>query len=254
MRFREDHPPSFQNGRRNLVIYRHILSMKIQDDDVIKWKNSPRYWPFVRRIQRSPVNSPRKGQWRRALIFSLICAWTNGWANNRDAGDLSRHRAHYNVTVMQWGTLILYSAMRYNTIDLKQKEYDIKVISLACHGFQINGNYTVCLTGCSSWQQIWNWNNPNAVGRRDEKIDSQQEKNTTRYKYWLLRLKLQKVSVFPIIYQVFNVTIIFYGIQKYLYQKTGSGLFISQLSARRQFFEYVFIFYIQLSATIMQVG
>ena len=48
-------------------------------DDVIKWKHFPRYWPFVRGIHRSPVNSPRKGKWRGALVFSLICAWTNGW-------------------------------------------------------------------------------------------------------------------------------------------------------------------------------
>ena len=48
----------------------------------------------------SPVNSPHKGQWRGALIFSLICAWTKGWVNNLDAGDLRRHLAHYNVTVM----------------------------------------------------------------------------------------------------------------------------------------------------------
>ena len=41
-----------------------------------------------------------KDQWRGAWIFSVICAWTNGWANNRDAGDLRRHRAHYDVTVM----------------------------------------------------------------------------------------------------------------------------------------------------------
>ena len=34
----------------------------------------PRYWPFVRRIHRSPVNSPHKGQWRGTLLFSLICA------------------------------------------------------------------------------------------------------------------------------------------------------------------------------------
>ena len=46
------------------------------------------------------VEFPSKGQWRRGLMFSLICAWTNGWANNRDAGDLRRHRAHYDVTVM----------------------------------------------------------------------------------------------------------------------------------------------------------
>ena len=32
-------------------------------------------------------------------MFSLICAWTNGWANNRDAGNLRRHRAHYGVIV-----------------------------------------------------------------------------------------------------------------------------------------------------------
>ena len=44
--------------------------------------------------------SPYKGQWCGALMFSLICAWTNDWANNRDAGDLRRQDAHYNVTVM----------------------------------------------------------------------------------------------------------------------------------------------------------
>ena len=48
----------------------------------------------------SPVNSPHKGQWRRALMFSLICAWINGWVNNGEAGDLKCHHAHYDVTVM----------------------------------------------------------------------------------------------------------------------------------------------------------
>ena len=69
-------------------------------EDVIKWKHFPHYWPFVRGIHRSPVNSPHKGQWRGALMFSLICAWTNGWVHNRDAGDLRRRRAHYDVIVM----------------------------------------------------------------------------------------------------------------------------------------------------------
>ena len=50
---------------------------------------------------RSPVNSPHKGQWRGALMFSLICAWINDWVNNREAGDLGRHRTHYDVIVMQ---------------------------------------------------------------------------------------------------------------------------------------------------------
>ena len=69
-------------------------------DDVIKGKHFPRYWPFERGINRSPVNSPRKDQWRGALLFSLICAWINAWVNNREVGGLRRHRVHYYVTVM----------------------------------------------------------------------------------------------------------------------------------------------------------
>ena len=47
-----------------------------------------------------PVNSLRKGQWRGALMFSLICTPINGWVNNGEAGDLRRNRAHYDVIVM----------------------------------------------------------------------------------------------------------------------------------------------------------
>ena len=47
-----------------------------------------------------PVNSPHKGQWREALMFSSICTRINDWVNNGEAGDLRRYRAHYDVTVM----------------------------------------------------------------------------------------------------------------------------------------------------------
>ena len=47
-----------------------------------------------------------KGQWRRALMFSLICARINSWVNNREAGDLRRHRAHYDVIVMIIGCTV----------------------------------------------------------------------------------------------------------------------------------------------------
>ena len=53
----------------------------------------PRYWPFVRGIHRSPVNFPHKGQWRGALMYSLICTRINGWGNNGDASEL-----RYRVT------------------------------------------------------------------------------------------------------------------------------------------------------------
>ena len=80
---------------------------------VIEWKHFPRYWPFVWGIHRSPVNSPHKGQWRGALMFSLICAWINGWVNNRKAGDLRRYRAHYDVTVMFVSRQLEQPFMRY---------------------------------------------------------------------------------------------------------------------------------------------
>ena len=73
---------------------------RLLHDDVIKWKHFPRYWPFVRGIHRWPVNLPHKGQWREALMSSLICPWINGWIDNREAGDLRRNRAHYDVIVM----------------------------------------------------------------------------------------------------------------------------------------------------------
>ena len=88
-----------------------MLSTQVHDG-VIKWKHFPRYWPFVRGIHQSPVNSPHKGQWRGALILSLIFAWINSRVNNREAGDLRCHCAHYDVTIMfkwilvidGWGT------------------------------------------------------------------------------------------------------------------------------------------------------
>ena len=70
-------------------------------DDVIKWKHFPRNWPFVRGIHRSPMNSQHKGQWREALMFSLICARITGWVNNGEAGDLLRYRAHSDVIVIE---------------------------------------------------------------------------------------------------------------------------------------------------------
>ena len=49
--------------------------------------------------QNIPQNGPRwiprtKGQWRGALMFSLICVWINSWVNNREAGDLRCHMMH----------------------------------------------------------------------------------------------------------------------------------------------------------------
>ena len=86
-------------------------------EDVIKWIHFPPYWPFVRGIHRSPVNSPYNSQWGGALMFPFICAWIKGWANNLEAGDLRRHRAHYDASIMCHSIHVLLLDSIYLTCD-----------------------------------------------------------------------------------------------------------------------------------------
>ena len=109
-------------------------------DDVIKWKLFPRYWPFVRGIHRSPVNSPHKGQWRGALMFSLICLWINDWVNNGEAGDLRHYRIHYDVIVMkqQWPSdrwrLAIESTLSRRTISYRRRSDSLWYLSIVFPG------------------------------------------------------------------------------------------------------------------------
>ena len=45
------------------------------------------------------TGNPHKGQWRGALVFSLICAWINRWVNI-EAGNLRRYHANRDVIVL----------------------------------------------------------------------------------------------------------------------------------------------------------
>ena len=69
---------------------------------VCSWLTSPNgnISVLLALCDRWPVNSPHKSQWRAALMFPLICAWIKGRVNNSEAGDLRRHRSHYDVTVI----------------------------------------------------------------------------------------------------------------------------------------------------------
>ena len=70
------HPSSKQRGHAqcHISIEECISTAHISHDDVIKWKQFQRYWPFVLGIHRSQMNSPHKAPWRGALMFSLTCA------------------------------------------------------------------------------------------------------------------------------------------------------------------------------------
>ena len=56
--------------------------------------------------RRSPVAGrrwiPRSKASHAELWCSVIFDWINSWVNNRGAGDLRRHRAHYDTIVMTY--------------------------------------------------------------------------------------------------------------------------------------------------------
>ena len=78
---------------------------------------------FAALLARSAGNSPvigefpHRGQWRGALMLYLIWDGINGWVNNGEAGDLRRHRTHYDVTVIALHSLppaIAYPSLIYH--------------------------------------------------------------------------------------------------------------------------------------------
>ena len=82
--------PQYNQANTTVYIFFYIMMMS-SNGNIFRVTG-----PFlVQGIYWSP-----KGQWRGALMFHLIYAWTNAWANNRDAGDMRRQCAHHDVTVM----------------------------------------------------------------------------------------------------------------------------------------------------------
>ena len=117
----------------------------------------PRYWPFVRINHPSPVDSSHKNQWHGVLMFSLICAWTNGWANNRDASDFRRHGAHYDVTVMKLYYVMISHAQRLLAIHVPPfiRDQGCGIITYPCWNFRLKMLYAGLKhysdVKCTSW-------------------------------------------------------------------------------------------------------
>ena len=91
-----------------------------------------------------PVNSPHKGQWRVTLMFSLICVWINGWVNSREAGDLRRHRGHYDVNVMiRLIKLLLVYRMSVSEEAQDRKLVFCKTLSKTLHNLLVRVRYAM---------------------------------------------------------------------------------------------------------------
>ena len=99
--------------KSEIWIINHCLYL---DHDVLSaespQKSSSNIWyhqmeTFSTLLSFCTANSPLTGEFpsqrpvTQIFEVSLVCVCTNGGANNRDAGDLRRHRHHYDVTVMR---------------------------------------------------------------------------------------------------------------------------------------------------------
>ena len=69
-------------------------------DDVIIWKHLPRYWPLCGEFTGNRWIPLTKAGDAELWCFLWSAPWINGWVNNRKAGNLRRHRAHYDAIVM----------------------------------------------------------------------------------------------------------------------------------------------------------
>ena len=71
-------------------------------------------------------NSPITGEFlaqrpvTRSFDVFLICAWRNAWVNNREAGDLGRHRARYDVVVMTYSLSFMVITLTQSKAQVKQ--------------------------------------------------------------------------------------------------------------------------------------
>ena len=88
------------------------------------------------------------GQCRGALVFSLIYAWTNGWVNTCDAGDLRHHRPYYDVT------LIFMKHVKLCCIEVCYRETRLQQFSTSNPDPQI----PQCTSPISHDAKMCNWN------------------------------------------------------------------------------------------------
>ena len=90
------------------ILFRVYMLTTLMLKPVSRWRHQMKTFATLLALcagnSPSTVNSPHKSQWCRALMFALICAWTNGSINNQDTGDLRHHHIHYDITVMCFRT------------------------------------------------------------------------------------------------------------------------------------------------------
>ena len=130
----------------------------------VMWKRFSHSWwrhqkeKFSALLAIRAGNSPATGKFPAqrpvtgALTFSFICAWITGWVNSREAGDLRRHRAHDDVTVMCWPSVRgIPCKVGFPHKESVMRNFDVifvnslnKQLNRRCR-FQFHGRISICI-------------------------------------------------------------------------------------------------------------
>ena len=102
----------------NIILYQTVLwwllILPTQRASISWWRHQMETFSALLAICAG--NSPATGEVptqrpvTRSLMFSLIGVWINGWVNDGEAGDLRRHRTHYDVIAMWAGVCSFMSS------------------------------------------------------------------------------------------------------------------------------------------------
>ena len=101
----------------------------VSHDDVIKWKHFRVTGPLCGEFTGHRWIPLTKASDAELWWFLWSAPWINGWVNNREAGDLRRHWAYYDVIVMnryislimpQWFISVLFKSFMITSIKLRQ--------------------------------------------------------------------------------------------------------------------------------------
>ena len=86
-------------------------------------------------------------------MFSMICAWINGWVNNREAGDLRRRRAHYDFIVMNFVMRHISLLMHISIYDICAKYgvlWSVMIWQTMAFDYMLHTSPSKCKTTCTS--------------------------------------------------------------------------------------------------------
>ena len=115
-------------------------------DMIMTWQWFPHYWPYVRGIHGSLLDSADKGPVTVTLIFPLLLAWISCWTNRRVVSAFRWHDAH---VISPWCTIWLVQLIAQTSNNGQNKYQEPNFFFHITHCIRVRPNL-FCVIGVRS--------------------------------------------------------------------------------------------------------